>query len=44
MSKTACKNKKLIVKEGAQFTCKKCDATVKKERHACKSKKIKKEN
>ncbi len=41
MSKTACKDKDLIVKDGAKFICKKCDAAVKKEKHACKPKKMK---
>jgi hypothetical protein len=42
MSKTACKDKDLKVKEDARFICKKCEATVKKEKHACKPKRLKK--
>ncbi|MDD3787368.1 MAG: hypothetical protein PHO94_01580 [Petrimonas sp.] len=41
MSKTACKDKDLIEKENPKYICKKCDATVKKEKHVCKPKKIK---
>lgn len=41
MSKTACKDKKLIAKDEAKFVCKKCDAKVKKEKYVCKPKKIK---
>ncbi len=42
MGKTACKNKDLIEKENPKYVCKKCDATVRKEKHVCKPKKIKK--
>lgn len=41
MSKTACKDKDAIEKDAPKFFCKKCGATVKKEKNACKSKKIK---
>jgi len=43
MSKTACKDKSVITCDEARFTCKKCGATVKKEKQACKPKKIKKQ-
>jgi len=42
MSKTACKYTVLIITEDPGFKCKKCGATVKKEKQACKPKKIKK--
>jgi hypothetical protein len=42
MSKTACKDNELINIDKPKFICKKCDAAVKKEKHACKPKKIKK--
>ena len=42
MSKTACKDKSLIVIDDPKYVCKKCGATVKKEKHVCKPKKIKK--
>jgi hypothetical protein len=42
MSRKACDDTDLIVKDEPKFICKKCDATVKKEKHVCKPKKIKK--
>ncbi len=42
MGKTACKDKDLIVTTDPKYICKKCDVTVKKEKHVCKPKKIKK--
>lgn len=41
MGKTACKDKDLIEDKEAKYECKKCGAKVKKEKHACKAKKIK---
>jgi Zn finger protein HypA/HybF involved in hydrogenase expression len=42
MSKTACNDERLIMDVDPRFKCKKCGATVKKEKQACKPKKIKK--
>lgn len=41
MSKTACKDKSLIETDNPKYVCKKCGATVKKEKNVCKPKKIK---
>ena len=41
MSKTACKDADLIDKKEPKYSCKKCGATVKKEKNVCKPKKIK---
>ena len=42
MSKTACKDDSVIDNKNPKFECKKCVARVKKEKHVCKSRKIKK--
>ncbi len=42
MSKTACKDSDVIDHNDPKFECKKCGATVKKEKHVCKPHKIKK--
>lgn len=41
MSKTACKDESLINRKVAKYECKKCGATVSKEKQVCKPKKIK---
>jgi predicted nucleic acid-binding Zn ribbon protein len=40
MSKTACKDERLIMTDEPRYICKKCGATVKKEKQACKPRKI----
>lgn len=43
MSKTACKDKDFKLVEEPKYKCKKCGALVRKEKQACKPKKIKRE-
>lgn len=41
MSKTACKDKEVVETDQPKYICKKCNATVRKEKHVCKPKKMK---
>lgn len=41
MARKACKDSSVVEADSPKYRCKKCEATVLKEKHVCKPKKIK---